>query len=211
MCLGKVDSFTKEIDDTEAGNYPIWEYKSGQGTFIVWKDTDELIKDFKEHFKLSTQKEVYELLKEDSEKGDIKYYYDQAVENLKAFEQLEIDIRDFKDNAKKYLIEELQYEIDTFIEDEYSVEIAIEKAETGDYSKIDSIQKIEGDELITNRNAKVPLQKAKDLLKAIVNGCNVIGQKVGHYTVNCVDKRTNDTYVKIGCHLFSVKQVKTLI
>lgn len=208
LCLGAASSFEKEIGDTELGKYPIWQYRSGEGTFMKWPDsTDEIIADLKEHFEVTTQKEVYENLKNDIA-GDIGYYHQQAVNNLALFSKLETDITKFKSTAKQQLIERLYEEINTFIHFQFSNDIAIEMAETGDYSKLDSITELTEQFAITSQNAKVPFQAAKIMLNAVVQGVDITGKKIGHFVVNSITVKPNDTYIKIGCHLFSLAQTK---
>ncbi len=209
LCLGDIGEFLLEVGDTEFGNYPIWKYRPNWGSdWSVDKPIEKLITDFKEHFGFTTQAEVLAELKIDSEKGDIKGYYDKAVSNKAALEALEEYIKDFKENANDRFHEELYYEIDIFISDKFSQKMAIELAESGDYSKLDSIKTVNETEVITSRNAKVPADMARELLKAVCLGLNVKGQRVGAYTVNKVKVKPNDTYIKIGCHLFSIKQTQ---
>lgn len=210
LCLGDLNGFLLEIGDTELGNYPIWDYKSGEGTFYNFnKPIEELIASFKEYFHVTTQKDILLKLKEDSEdRSDLKSYYDRAIENQAIFEGLEQHIKEFKKNANECCHDSLYYEIDIFIENNFSQKMAIELAEAGDYSKLDSIKAITDTEVITSRNARVPVDKAKKLLRAVCMGLKVKGQKIGAYTVNKVKVKPNDTYIKIGCHLFSIKQTQ---
>jgi len=209
LCLGDISSFELEIGDTEVNNYPIWDWSREAGSYWSFnKDISVLIEEFKQSFGVTTQREVYNQLKEDATKGDLKSYYDAAIKNQATIEMLETDISEFKKNANKYLLEELHYEIDNFIENEYGIEIAIEKAETGDYSQIDTIKEVTETDVLTNRNAKVPVLKAKTMLAAIIQGVDVIGQKIGGFTINKIEKREHDIYIKIGCHLFSLNKTR---
>lgn len=54
----------------------------------------------------------------------------------------------------------------------------------------------------TSKNAYVPLKSAKILFDVIQAGKNVVGHKIGYYTVNAI----NGT-LKIGCHDISMKEV----
>lgn len=210
LCLGRMESFELEIGDTEVGDYPVWNWSNNSGMYWSFnKPIEELINAFKEHFNVSSQKEVYKQLVEDSRRGDLKSYYDTAVENQAKLEKLEKQITEFKKNAKKYLLEFLYSEIENFIAEEYGIEMAIEQAEAGDYSKLDTIKDITDAYLITNRNAKVPLKEVRSVLKAILTGYDVVGRTIGHFTINSVDKRKHDTYVKVGCHLFSLSQTES--
>lgn len=211
LCLGRMESFELEVGDTEVGNYPVWHYESKIGSYWSFnqKEVDEMIEDFKQSFGVTTMKEVYKQLVEDSRRGDLDNYYKKAVENQKLLEKLESDIKRFKKNASKYLKEFLQNEIENFIDGEFSVEMAIEKAEAGDYSQIDSFKEITSESILTNRNARVPTKDARIALTAITSGHGSVGIKIGNFILNRISVYPKDTYVKVGCHLFSLNQAKT--
>jgi len=205
LCLGDIDSFELDVFNTEVGEYPVSYYDHKYG--MQWKfSDDDLIQQFKEHFGVTTQKEVYLQLKKDIEGGNVWQMHQDAIDNQKTLEELEARIDDYKANARKYLIEQLEYEIENFVENEFDISSAIEMAEKGDRSKLQHINTVTEGEVITNMQAKVPTEKAKLLLEAIIKGDNVIGVKIGAYTVNRIEKRTNDTYVKIGCHILSLNE-----
>lgn len=211
LCLGDVSSFELNIDETEIGNWPAWEYEYfGKGeSGLNWpEDIDVTIAQLKEHFRVTTQKEVYRELRAEITKGDLAGFYNSAISNTETLENLEKQIKDFKANAQKYLEEMLQQEIDTFIQEEFGEEMAIKSAEAGDRSQLDSIKQITGAYVVTNRNAKVPTTSAIYLLNAIISGRKVTGMKIGSFMVNRVTKKRNDTYIKIGCHLFSLKDAR---
>ena len=58
----------------------------------------------------------------------------------------------------------------------------------------------------TNRGAEVPLNEARQLLQAFLNGQAKIGDKVGHFTVDALPDSRN--VVKIGCHNVNLEQAK---
>jgi hypothetical protein len=205
LCLGSIDNFTLEISDTEVGHYPIWQYDRTNGSYYTF-NSETLIQDFKEHFGVTTQKEVYDAIQYDIKKGDIGSYYEKAIENKKLLEKLEIEIADFKENSNKYLIEHLNNEIDMFVESQFGIDMAIQKAEQGDYSNIDNIKTIENSYLVTNRNAKVPLNEVKNIIQLLMKGYDIQNKKIGAFTINKIVKKEKDTYIKIGCHLFSLNQ-----
>lgn len=204
LCLGRISEF--EIDfDGETGHYPIWDWSRTDGAYWSFQK-ETLVQDFMEYYEVTNQKELMKCLRNDIGKGDLADYYKTAINNQKLLEQLEEEIKLFKQNAKKYLIEQLTSEVDEFIENEFGIEVAIEKAEKGDYSGLNTIVNIQNSYALTNLNAKVPLNAVKAVLKAMQHGKNVINQKIGAFTINRVVTRLNDTYVKIGCHLFSLNQ-----
>ena len=194
MCLGEISEFEKNAEDI-LGDYPIW----SNGDWIV--DDDTFIDICKEHFGFTNQKQVYDFLCE----IDFEYYTKEAQERLDAFTMFEQQIQDFKDNAATYLFEQLETEIGDFIDMEFGIEMAVEKAERGNHDKLNTFR-IQDDTIITNMNAIVKLDAAIALIKAIVIGADVVDKKIGAFKVNKVVKKENDTYVKIGCHLFSIKQ-----
>lgn len=212
MCLGRLSEFELEIGDTEIGNFPIWEWTDKTG--LYWslnKDTDELITKFKEYFEVTTQKELYRELQEVITKGDLRDYYAKAIENQEQLERFEEYIKKYKADAKGHFKSHFENEINNFLEDEQGIDVAIRLAESGDYSRIDKIKEITEKDILTERNARVPLHQAKKVMQMILTGKNVIDMKIGHFVVNRVEKYTNDTYIKIGCHLFSLNQTRPLI
>lgn len=58
----------------------------------------------------------------------------------------------------------------------------------------------------SNRGAEVPINEARQLLQAFLNGQAKIGDKVGHFTVD--ELPNNENIVKIGCHKVSLDQAK---
>jgi hypothetical protein len=208
LCLGTISEWEAELSDIGLDYYPFYQYIRNEGCqWIHPTDIDTAIQELKEHFGVTTQRRVYELLKADIVK-DFEPFIKNLDKNMEQFLQLEEDIKEYKDSFKDELIEQLKYEVETFIEDNFSYEDAILAAENGDYSKLDSILKIEDDKIVTNRNAVVSLKAAIETIKHIDAGKDVKSEKISAYTINVVDRRDKDTYVKIGCHLFSLSQTK---
>lgn len=207
LCLGSVNNFEAELSDTGLCNYPFYHYIRNEGCqWIQPTDIDTAIQELKEHFGVTTQKEVYKLLIKDIEY--LQEFCSDLEKKLLYFTELETDIEGFKENFKDCLIGQLEFEIENFIDSEFSYEQGIELAEKGDYSLLDSILSIENDMIKTNQKVTVPLKSAMAAIQAIENGDDLVGQKISHYTIEAIDKREKDTYVKIGCHLFSVNQTK---
>lgn len=198
-----ISSFEVELNDTVLWNYPFYEWNGG---FNIPDDINQCIQELKEHFGVTTQKEVYKLLKDDI--ISIQEYCKELERKLLSFAELETDIEGHKKYFKDCLIDQLEFEIEQFIDDEYSYEQGIELAEQGDYSLLDSILSTEDDMIKTNQKVSVPLKSAMLAIQAIEDGNDIIGQKISHYTIEAIDRRDKDTYVKIDCHLFSVNQTK---
>jgi hypothetical protein len=92
----------------------------------------------------------------------------------------------------------------------------ITKFRSGETSRVDGIGyallRIDGNELITSRGARVPLPDAKRLLMAINNGKDVAGATIGHYTINGVDEYMNgDKAVTIGCHKILLSEANQVL
>lgn len=208
LCLGETSEWEMDLCETSLNYYPFYNWTRDNG--MIWEtpeDINECIKELKDYFEVTTQKEVYQLLKADVLK-EFEPFISDIDKNMEQFEQLEQDIKDYKETFEAELKEQLKYEVQQFIEDNFSYEDAILAAEQGDYSLLDSILKIEGDKIVTNRNAVVSLNAAIEVIKHIDEGKDVKSEKVSAYTINVVDRREKDTYVKIGCHLFSLSQTK---
>lgn len=74
------------------------------------------------------------------------------------------------------------------------------------FSRNEVFCRIIGDEVQTSRGARVPLSEALTLVKKITKGQKVKGFKIGHYTVNSIDKEN----LFIGCHIIPLTEVKRL-
>lgn len=208
LCLGEVSEWEMELCETSLNYYPFYNWSRDHG--MIWEtpeDINECIKELKDYFEVTTQKEVYQLLKADVLK-EFEPFISDIDKNMEQFLKLEEDIKEYKKNFKDDLLYNLTDEVQQFIENNFSYEYAILAAEQGDYSLLNSILKIEGDKIITNLNAVVSLKAAIKTIKQIENGKDVKSGKVSAYTINVVDRREKDTYVKIGCHLFSLSQTK---
>ncbi len=77
---------------------------------------------------------------------------------------------------------------------------------TGEIEKIkfDYIAKIEDGQVITNKGAIVPVDDAKRVLKRFLDGLEVVGEKIGVFTVNKVFDIKETVFLRIGCHLIKI-------
>jgi hypothetical protein len=92
----------------------------------------------------------------------------------------------------------------------------IEKFRAGKSSRVDGIGyellRIDGNELVTSRGARVPLPDAKRLLMAINNGKDVAGATIGHYSINGIEEYTNgEKAVVIGCHKIRLSEANRVL
>jgi hypothetical protein len=56
--------------------------------------------------------------------------------------------------------------------------------------------RLNGENIETSQNVRVPLAEAQNLFKRFLNGENIKGEKVGYYTII----KANPDLIKIGCH-----------
>lgn len=66
---------------------------------------------------------------------------------------------------------------------------------------------IKEDKLCTNRGVCVDLQEANILYKRLVSNKDIIGAKIGYYTI----LNKNDKFVTIGCHKILIKELKRVL
>jgi hypothetical protein len=121
-------------------------------------------------------------------------------------------IINYIEEGKKYfkdtLTDRLTYEIDDFVNQYFDIEIQIQKYLSGKRDAINFIKEIEGEKIVTNFGAKVLIKDAVKFIQAIKNKVNVIGQKIGPYTINKVLTEQSKTFVKIGCHIFNLESTE---
>ncbi len=63
----------------------------------------------------------------------------------------------------------------------------------------------------TSGGARVGLNKAKTMYSALIQGKNIVGQKIDYYTVDHVEKTDSDTRIKIGCHTIMLSEVQSVL
>lgn len=140
----------------------------------------------------------------------VAFQFEILKETIREFNQFR---RDFDKRLKTmkqavdYLNEDLKYlhknqleqDILSYIE-ENSLII------TGDIEniKFDYIAKIQDGQAITNKGAIVPIEDAKRVLKRFLEGLEVVGEKIGVFTVNKVFDIKETVFLRIGCHLIKI-------
>jgi hypothetical protein len=140
----------------------------------------------------------------------VAYQFDILKETIEEFNQFRHDFDkrlEAMKQAVEYLNEDLKYmhknqleqDILNYIE-ENSLII------TGDIEKIkfDYVAKIEDGQAITNKGAIVPIEDAKRVLKRFLEGLEVVGEKIGVFTVNKVFDIKETVFLRIGCHLIKI-------
>lgn len=71
--------------------------------------------------------------------------------------------------------------------------------------------RVQGDFVRTSRQATVPLREAVVLFKALSNGHDIVGHKVGGFEVERVTDIANDKVIKIGCHHILLSEAKAVL
>lgn len=136
----------------------------------------------------------FEILKETI--NEFNQFRHNFYKKLKAMKQA----ADYLNEDLKYLHKnQLEQDILSYIEDN-SLIIA------GDIDKIkfDYIAKIENGQAITNKGAIVSIEDAKRVLKRFLEGLEVVGEKIGVFTVNKVFDIKETVFLRIGCHLIKI-------
>lgn len=67
--------------------------------------------------------------------------------------------------------------------------------------------RVNGDVVQTTRGAEVPLKDARSLCAAILSSKDILGEKVGEFTVVAIDSE----FIKIGCHRININQAVNAI
>jgi len=136
----------------------------------------------------------FDILKETiREFNDFRHDFNKRLEVMKqAVDYLNEDLKCLHKN-------QIEQDILSYIE-ENSLII------TGEIEKIkfDYIAKIEAGQAITNKGAIVPIDDAKRVLKRFLDGLEVVGEKIGVFTVNKVFDIKETVFLRIGCHLIKI-------
>lgn len=136
----------------------------------------------------------FDILKETiREFNDFRHDFNKRLEAMKqAVDSLNDDLKYLHKN-------QVEQDILSYIE-ENSLII------TGEIEKIkfDYIAKIEDGQAITNKGAIVPIDDAKRVLKRFLDGLEVVGEKIGVFTVNKVFDIKETVFLRIGCHLIKI-------
>jgi len=66
--------------------------------------------------------------------------------------------------------------------------------------------RVVGEEIQTTRRCNAPIKEVIVALKALKKGIDVIGKKLGHYTINNWDNKT----LTVGCHKFDLSEIEYL-
>lgn len=134
----------------------------------------------------------------------IDYFVERTETAEEAVAFVESYIDDVKRDWKQILLGELEHEIGEFVSDSFNLEDRIQD----NSAKFDTLVTVKSDEVITNKGAHVPLVSVKSIIDEHHKGVNVVGKMVGKYQINQVLVINNESYFKIGCHLFRLSEVE---
>lgn len=85
----------------------------------------------------------------------------------------------------------------------------LEKWKAGESSKryfSSTALRISGDKVETSRGAEVPTIEARMLYRMLKSGRDIVGRKVGHFTVS----QLTETDIHIGCHVIPMSEVERI-
>lgn len=163
--------------------------------------------------KCNTNKEFFDTIKEggyycgsfDSVK-EILEKIDEFIDDMNDMQEAINFVNDHIDSVvkgfKEALLNRLEYEIDTFLQDELSIEERVKEGLT----KINTIKSLTDTELTTDLGAKVLISEARQIIEDYKNNIDVVGRFVGSFKINKVFTIEDKTYFKIGCHIFDFNQ-----
>ena len=123
----------------------------------------------------------------------------QAINTqLKQLIALGNGIEQIKYGFKSSLFDNLEYEINSFIENELEDLVVVKN----------TIAKIENDIVTTNEGAKCTISEARDALKKLKDGTLAKGDKIGNYTFRNTFEHEGNLYAKVGCHKFLISELE---
>lgn len=134
----------------------------------------------------------------------IDYWTEKFEMAQKAVKFVEEYIKSTTKAWKEILLERLNQEITDFLEYNFSLEERIEQ----NLAKFDTLVEFKNGEAITNQGAHAPLDQIKEVITDFHRGLDVVGRKLGHYTINRIIEHQGESYFKVGCHLFHLKEVE---
>lgn len=127
---------------------------------------------------------------------DLNSFKKEFIEKVEMMRSAVSDLNSLLENGHEMQVEE---DILDFVQEN---KLIID----GDIDKIefDFIAEVEGDKVKTNKGAIVNLSDAKRVLNEILTGLDVVGKKIGLYTINKAYFIKNTLFIRIGCHLIKI-------
>jgi hypothetical protein len=217
--------YNEWIKRSYVNKFECWQYGRSGGWFSICDksevefeannyDTLNLVYDLRQAYNDNDNKAFNEVLNNYSI-DDKKKYIKECEEEVKeyndkvhAIESIIEDIENSKKYFKETLLNELEHEVQQFINHEM---------DSNEIQSNCTIQ-IEQDIVKTSKGVTVlkdEFQSNLELLKPLFNSMHVndiirIDKKVGNYFVEYATKVENDTIIKAGCHKFSLNNILQL-
>jgi hypothetical protein len=134
--------------------------------------------------------------------ADIQFTID-AIEWFKA------RVKAIVDGWKDALMSRLEDEVDNFLVD--SNENIADRIKAG-MQRLDTITDVLPDSMLkTNQSAHVPLKVVWKLIADFEGGKDIVGEKVGEYTITQHLEVEKEHYFKIGCHVVKLSEIKNKV
>jgi hypothetical protein len=139
--------------------------------------------------------------------NNLKMYLSDYNEKINAITQIIEDIEGSKTGFKNCVIEELNYEVNEYLSNEFST------------SKTNVTIKIEDEKIKTSLGVTIDETEFKNAFKLLLPKFKVmqkkevldIKTKVGNYFVEYAKKTKNDIIIKAGCHRFSFNNLSEVL
>jgi hypothetical protein len=71
--------------------------------------------------------------------------------------------------------------------------------------------RVQGNEVVTSRGARVPLIQAKTALLSILGNQDILGSRIGSFQIDRIDEIQDDKVIKIGCHRILLKEAVNVL
>lgn len=131
----------------------------------------------------------------------IKNFF-KAKRNLdRLLKELEVVRRNAEITLRTQHSKQLKEDVKRFI-----LENNLIMTSNADNIKYDYIEKFVGNELVTNKGARVPIEEAKNILQAFKNGEDILNKKIGAFTIRKIFNISDNIFIRIGCHLIRINQ-----
>lgn len=118
---------------------------------------------------------------------------------LPAFKTIKLAVEDYELRSRELAMDLLRDDIDDLIESNNLI-----LSDDINKIKFQKIVKIENGNLITDRQAKVPLKDARTALLKFMEGIDIVGDYIGEYKVAKIINIKDNFLIRIGCHLIKI-------
>lgn len=140
---------------------------------------------------------------------DILKYFLSRVQNFRNdarphFEKLQEAVNFYNQEIQVAHMEQLRYDIQEYIDANDILLDDTDDDQKLSKLKLQTIAKIEDNQLTTDLGASVPLNEARNVLAKFMEGLNIVGDKVGAYQVKRIINIGDAIIIRIGCHLIKI-------